>query len=59
MPCTFERSGPNIKYVFRCNVCNAYASFGYGVNLSAAIEAKDPKRAGQWYCGLHKNGEAK
>jgi len=53
MPCTFERSATNIKYVFHCDVCGAYASFGYGVNLSAAIDNKDARRAGQWFCAVH------
>jgi len=53
MPCTFEKSGPHLKYVMRCEVCGAYASFGHGANLSAAIDHKDAKRAGQWFCASH------
>jgi hypothetical protein len=53
MPVTFEKSATNLKPVMRCEICGQYASHGLGVNLSAAIDRKDAKLAGTWFCRQH------
>lgn len=58
MPVTWEKSGPNLVAVFRCEVCGRYASHGFDVRLREAIARKDSKLAGRWYCAKHVPAES-
>jgi hypothetical protein len=53
MPMTFARSGPSLKYLPLCDVCGGFALFGFDVRLGLAIDRKDAKLGGQWFCSEH------
>lgn len=41
--------------LYSCEVCSEPASFGYDVgSIRDAIDHKDAKRLGRWYCLKHK-----
>lgn len=55
-PVTFERSGPHLKPVARCDAegCTEYALYGFDVHLGQAIDRKDQRLAGRHFCAKHK-----
>lgn len=56
MSVTFERDGEALHAVFRCETCGRYACFGENVHLRQAIERRDPKAAGRWWCARRADG---
>lgn len=56
MPVVFEPDGDAVHAVFRCEHCGGYAAYGYGVHLREAIEKRDPKLGGKWWCGRRTDG---
>jgi hypothetical protein len=61
MPVKFEKSGPNLKPVARCDEpgCTAYAPFGMDGHLGQAIDRKDARLAGRHYCREHNPDNSK
>lgn len=56
MPVRSVESSPGHRVLeFRCD-CGDYAVVGEGCNIRAAMNTKDVKRAGTWYCGVMPGG---
>lgn len=52
MPARMQKLGTGaLVLVATCETCGRPANFGDGVNMRQAIEAKDGKLAGRWFCG--------
>lgn len=53
MPIKESAPGSGILLFF-CEVCRKPAQFGYAVDLRKALDTKDARHAGKWYCAEHR-----